>query len=92
MERKEVMSIELIREASNAIGESNDAMRVASDVMKRAELELDARQRLIDDYRRKNYAHERMVGKLYDLLKQDDLDGAMDIVRDEYFAIHGPSD
>lgn len=62
------------------------------DNVKAIQFELDARQRLIQDYQRKNADHERMVGKLYELLKQDDLDGAMDIVRDEYNAIHGPND
>lgn len=77
---------------SEYIDKSALAMADASKAMKEAEYELGARQRLIEDYRRKNYDHERMVGKLYELLKQDDLDGAMDIVRDEYRAIHGPSD
>lgn len=62
------------------------------DNVKAIQFELDARERLIRDYQRKNADHERMVGKLYELLKAEDLDGAMDIVRDEFDAIHGPSD
>lgn len=53
---------------------------------------LDYLQMLADGYRRVSGEHERMVGKLKELLDADDLDGARDIVRDEFYAIHGPSD
>jgi hypothetical protein len=54
--------------------------------------EIKRLNRLVDDYRRKDAAHERMVGELREMLKVDDLDGARDIVEAEYGAIHGPSD
>ena len=54
--------------------------------------EIQRQASLLDEYRRDKYAHEAMVGRLYTLLKDEDLDGAMDIVKDEFFAIHGPSD
>ena len=38
------------------------------------------------------YAHEAMIGRLKVLLDADDLDGARDLVKAEYDAIHGPSD
>lgn len=76
----------------NGFAELASGMTEAREAMRLAQCELNARQRLIEDYRRKNYAHEDMVGKLYELLKQDDLDGAMDIVREEYGAIHGPNE
>lgn len=41
---------------------------------------------------RKVYDYEKMIGRLLALLKGDDLDGAMDVVRAEYEAIHGPDD
>ena len=47
---------------------------------------------LIEYYRNKQYAHERMIGQLKTLLDNDVTDKALDIVRDEFYAIHGPSD
>lgn len=39
-------------------------MLQTQQLLRDATFELNARQRLIEDYRRKNYAHEDMVGKL----------------------------
>lgn len=61
-------------------------------LLREATAELNRRQSIIDDYRRKNYAHEDMVGNLLELLKNDDLDAARDIVSREYDSIHGPRD
>lgn len=38
-----------------------------------------------------NHEYEQLIGRLYELLKADDLDRAMDLVRAEFDAIHGPS-
>lgn len=47
---------------------------------------------LLEQYRRDCIAHERMVGKLYELMNNSHFDDAMDVVRDEYRAIHGPNE
>lgn len=86
------MNAEVIDPVSQYIEDSARAMGKASAAMKQAEIELDRRQRLIDDYRRKDAEHERMIGDLLELLDNDDLDGARDIVKAEYDAIHGPRD
>lgn len=67
-------------------------MQSSADAMRAAKIELDRRQVLIDQYRRSNADHERLIGKLRDLLKVDDLDGARDLVNAEYDSIHGPAD
>lgn len=41
---------------------------------------------------RAQYAHERMIGELLELLNKDDLDAARDIVKAEHLSIHGPND
>lgn len=53
--------------------------------------ELNRRQALLDDYRRRNRDHERLIGELHELLKIDDIDGIRDLVEAEHGAIHGPS-
>lgn len=35
---------------------------------------------------------ERLIGKLLELLNNDDLDGARDLVKAEHDSIHGPND
>lgn len=77
---------------SSDIKAIEQSMLNTQQLLRDAMFELEARQRLIQCYREKNYAHEDMVGKLYELLKAEDLDGAMDIVRREYEGIHGPND
>jgi hypothetical protein len=67
-------------------------MMAAGKAIREATFELNAKQRLIEHYREKTYAHERLVGKLLELLKVDDLDGARDLVQHEYDGIHGPRD
>jgi hypothetical protein len=54
--------------------------------------EIQRLYRLLDWYREKDAAHERMVYELRKLLKVDDLDGARDVVDAAFGAIHGPSD
>jgi hypothetical protein len=61
-------------------------------LLREATFELNARQRLIEDYRRKNADHERLIGKLLELLNNDDLDEARALVKYEYDGIHGPAD
>jgi hypothetical protein len=41
---------------------------------------------------RKVYEHEKFVSDLYGLMKIESFDYAMDLVREKYEAIHGPSD
>src|SRR5690606_11943823 len=53
---------------------------------------LDYLKMLADAYTRVSSEHERMVGDLLKLLDNDDLDGARDLVKAEYEAIHGPRD
>jgi hypothetical protein len=74
------------------IERSGNAMNEARVAMREAELELVRRARLIDNYQRDNYAHERLIGELRTLLRNDDLDAARDLVEAEYGAIHGPND
>lgn len=64
----------------------------ANHAMRNATFELARRQNLIDSYSRKVAEHERLIGRLYKLLRDDDLDGARDLVTDEYRSIHGPAD
>lgn len=80
---------------TNVVGELAELgaiLQASGKAIRAATFELNARQRLIEDYRRDVAAHERMVGKLLKLLDNDDLDGARDIVKAEYEAIHGPRD
>ena len=67
------------------VAKSTAAMRDAS-------AELNRRQSTIDQYRRDNAKHERLIGDLLERLNKDDLDGARDLVKAEYDAIHGPRD
>lgn len=41
---------------------------------------------------RKVYEYEKFVSDLYGLMKTESFDYAMDLVREKYDAIHGPSD
>jgi len=59
-------------------------------LLRQATAELQARQRLIEHYRRKDADHERLIGKLLNLLNNDDLDGARNLAQDKFDAIHGP--
>ncbi len=43
------------------------------------------------DNQAKLYAHERLIGRLYEALKSENFDDAMDLVKAEYDSIHGPS-
>lgn len=47
-------------------------------------------QLVIDQYRQAIYAHERLIEKLYDLVRADRYDELHDAVRAEYMKIHGP--
>lgn len=53
---------------------------------------LDYLKMLADAYTRVSSEHETMVSDLIKLLDNDDLDGARDLVKAEYDAIHGPRD
>jgi vacuolar-type H+-ATPase subunit H len=70
----------------------SEAMSSASEAMARAQSELVRCYTMIDDYRRKNAEHERMVGELREALKIEDIDTASDIVSAAFDAIHGPRD
>lgn len=70
--------------------EIGEGMQNASEQMRAATAELQRRQSLIDSYREKDYAHERLIGRLYEALKSENFDDAMDLVKAEYDAIHGP--
>jgi multidrug resistance efflux pump len=61
-------------------------------LLRQATAELNRRQSIIDDYRRKNAEHEKMVSELREALKVGDIDTASDIVNAEFDAIHGPSE
>jgi hypothetical protein len=52
--------------------------------------EIQRMNELVAHYRRKDGEHERLIAKLLKLLNQDDLDGARDLVKEEYDSIHGP--
>jgi hypothetical protein len=67
-------------------------MQAAGKAMREATFELQAKQRLIESYREKTYAQKRLIGKLLELLNNDDLDAARDLVKYEYDGIHGPAD
>jgi hypothetical protein len=67
-------------------------MEAAGKAMRAATFELSAKQRLIEDYRRKNADHEKLIGKLLKLLNNDDMDEARALVKYEYDGIHGPAD
>ncbi len=51
--------------------------------------ELTHLRSVVEQYRRQNAEHERLIGRLYELLPER-ADDAHDLVRDEYRAIHGP--
>lgn len=74
-----------VQAMSANIQSAQHAMREATDEVRRQRI-------IIETYRRQDAEHEKLIGELYRLLKQEDLDGAMDLVRDAYLAIHGPSD
>jgi hypothetical protein len=38
-----------------------------------------------------NHTYERIIGQLYELLKAEKFDEALDLVRAEHEAIHGPN-
>lgn len=57
----------------------------------RKQNEIQRLNSLCDSYRRMNGDHERLIGKLKELLP-DNPDDAYDLVRDAFYAIHGPSD
>lgn len=61
---------------------------VASLILKR----LDRLQMLASGYSEATSKYESLVGDLLKMLDNDDLDGARDIVKREYEAIHGPND
>jgi len=65
-----------------------NAQKAIALVMKQS---IDELKHLVIDYRRKDAAHERMIGELKTLLENEDTDKALDIVRNEFNAIHGPS-
>jgi hypothetical protein len=53
---------------------------------------IDRQKMLADAYMRLSAKHERQIGALRELLDDDELDAARDLVRDEFLSIHGPSD
>lgn len=75
---------------SRDVREIEASMLNTQRLLREATFELNARQRMIEHYRGKDAAHERMVGKLLDLLNNDNLDDARNLVQNEYDAIHGP--
>lgn len=80
------------QDITNAVADSNRVIAEASEVMRSARQEIFAKDQLIAHYRRKDAEHERLIGRLYELLGAENLDDALDLVRAEYVAIHGPSD
>ena len=80
------------RQFSESIAVITTNIEQTQKLLREATVELNSRQVVIDQYRRTNAAHERMIGKLLELLDNDDLDGARDIVKAEYDSIHGPRD
>jgi hypothetical protein len=81
-----------IQEMTGHIAESNNAMRAASTAMKLAEVELDRRQALIDNYREGVRHQELLISRLRDMLNDGDNDAARVLVEAQYRAIHGPRD
>lgn len=53
---------------------------------------IDRLQMLADAYTRVSSKHEDMVSVLLNLLDNDELDTARDLVKAEHLSIHGPSD
>ena len=51
---------------------------------------IDRLQMLAEAHREVSSKHETLVGDLLQLLNNDDMDGARDMVSAEYLAIHGP--
>jgi uncharacterized protein YlxW (UPF0749 family) len=56
----------------------------------RKQNEIQRLNNLLDSYRSDNADHERLIGKLRDLMRADEYDDAYDLVRNEFDAIHGP--
>jgi arylsulfatase A-like enzyme len=81
-----------IQEMTAHIAQTNKTMRAASEAMTLAQSELDRRQALIDNYREGVRHHEHLIGRLYQLFNEDNIDDARDLVRDEFRSIHGPRD
>lgn len=75
-----------------ALEDALAAQQEARDAMHAAKSELERRQVVIDQYRAKDAAHERLISAVLNRMNLEDFDGARDLVRAEYDAIHGPAD
>lgn len=82
--------MDTLNELSRTLQQIIDVAPVANEAMRKAGIELDRRQVVIDQYRDKVADYETFVGKLYGLLTAEKFDDARDLVRYVYSSIHGP--
>lgn len=84
--------METVEVSADVIADTLSTSKEAQQAMSAATAELDRRQVVIDQYRRRTAEHEHLISRVYLLLNAEKTDDALDIVRAEYVAIHGPSD
>lgn len=83
-----MMDISAIVESALVTSKRDQAWQALVD---RKQNEIQRLNSLLDSYRTRNADHERLIGKLHQLLKTDDIDGIRDLVEAEHDAIHGPN-